>query len=250
MSGTPSRAARSTPAGWNAPDAPSRRAMRTSATTSTIPMPVCATTVPHADPGTPRCSPYTNHTLSRAFTLNPATETASGVRVSWNPRRTPVTAIVTSIPGMPKAATLRYAVACVSTSPDAPSSRQTGSTSAQAPAADAAPSSSDSHSPSMPADAAARGRPAPIARATTDVVPYARNTKTLAAVDSTEDATPSPASCATPRWPTIAESTRRNSGSATSARNDGTARRRICARIGSSATAASLRASPGCGSGG
>jgi len=49
----------------------------------------------------------------------------------------------------------------------------------------------------------------------------------LAAVMSAALATPSPANCVVPKWPMIAESANRNRGSATRARNAGTASRRI-----------------------
>ena len=52
----------------------------------------------------------------------------------------------------------------------------------------------------------------------------------LAAVMSAALATPSPASWVVPRWPMIAESASRNSGSATRARKAGTASRRISRR--------------------
>src|SRR4051795_10934393 len=51
-----------------------------------------------------------------------------------------------------------------------------------------------------------------------------------AAVTREALATPSPASSAVPRWPMIAESTRRKSGSAMRARKAGTARRTISRR--------------------
>ena len=57
MSGTPSSAARRTPAGWTARRAPSRRAIRSRATTNTAAMAVCATTVPRAEPATPQPNP-------------------------------------------------------------------------------------------------------------------------------------------------------------------------------------------------
>ena len=49
----------------------------------------------------------------------------------------------------------------------------------------------------------------------------------LTRVPRTAEAMPSAASCGVPRWPTIAESASRNSGSATRARKAGTASRRI-----------------------
>ena len=54
--------------------------------------------------------------------------------------------------------------------------------------------------------------------------------KMLAAVISAALATPSPASWVVPRCPMIAESANKNSGSATKARNAGTASRKISRR--------------------
>ncbi len=84
--------------------------------------------------------------------------------------------------------------------------------------------------PSRPAARALASWPLPMARATAGVVEYARNTMSPTAVCRTADASPTPASSATPRWPTMAESASRNSGSAISAPKAGTARRRISRR--------------------
>ena len=89
------------------------------------------------------------------------------------------------------------------------------------------PSPTDSQSPSTPAATASVTSPAPSRRATTLVVPYARNTNTPTAVRRIDEATPRAASDSVPRWPTIAESARRNRGSATRVRKAGIARRRI-----------------------
>ena len=64
-------------------------------------MPVCAMTVPHADPAMPQPRPWTNQTLRAMLRPKPPTAAISGVRVSWSPRSTPVVARTTSIAGMP-----------------------------------------------------------------------------------------------------------------------------------------------------
>ena len=95
------------------------------------------------------------------------------------------------------------------------------------------------YSPAMPKLSARSGCPAPSDRATCAVVPYARKTDSPTSVPRITDAIPTPASCSVPRWPTIAASTSRNVGSASSAPSAGTASRRICAfRPGSLVTGA------------
>jgi len=58
-------------------------------------------------------------------------------------------------------------------------------------------------------------------------VPYVRKMHSETIVDSTVAARASAASCGVPRWPTIAVSTSRYSGSAASAPSAGRASRRI-----------------------
>src|SRR6185369_11043141 len=121
----------------------------------------------------------------------------------------------------------RYRDAWASTARSAPNAPTSSGASHQPATARAVPSPAASHSPSTPADTAPRSSPAPRSRATVGVVAYARNTMRPTAVCRIDDATPSPASCAAPRWPTIAVSASRNSGSATSAPSAGTASRTI-----------------------
>ena len=81
--------------------------------------------------------------------------------------------------------------------------------------------------PSMPCCTAARMCPAPIRRATAEVVPYARKIQTLTRVASAAAAAPKPASGAAPRCPTMAASASWKTGSAMSAPRAGTASRQI-----------------------
>ena len=94
----------------------------------------------------------------------------SGVRVSSNPRRTPVTARVTSIGGRPNAAICRYVTACACAAGLAPNNPESGPAAPRMTSAATAPMTTDSHSPSRPADMAPSREPAPSWRATELVV--------------------------------------------------------------------------------
>ncbi len=125
--------------------------------------------------------------------------------------------------GMPSAEILRYVIAWGAAVPEAPKRSTKPGAVGRTTAITAAPRSSASQMPSMPCRMAAGRSPAPTRRATAAVVAYARKTKTLTAVVRRAEATPSPASWAVPRWPTMALSAITKSGSATSAPNAGTA---------------------------
>ena len=102
---------------------------------------------------------------------NPATDATSGVRVSCSPRSTPVAASATSIAGMPRAEMRRYVTAYPIASGEAPKTRHSGSAARATPTEVRAPSPTASQVPSMPASRAPRSLPAPIWRATMEVVP-------------------------------------------------------------------------------
>ena len=157
----------------------------------------------------------------------PSTATTNGVRVSCRPRRTPVVASITSSGVVPSHAMRRYVVANPSTDDPAPNAPTNGPVSATPRTVTTTPISTASQTPSTPCARAPFSSPAPTCRATLAVVPYARKMHSPTAVCSTTAAMPCPASSGVPRWPTIAASASRNSGSATSARNAGTASRRI-----------------------
>ena len=78
------------------------------------------------------------------------TVTTRGVRVSWNPRSTPVTAIVASIAGTPKPVMRRYRPACSATTPLAPNHPATVVGMTTSMIATRIPMMRDSQSPSTP----------------------------------------------------------------------------------------------------
>ena len=165
--------------------------------------------------------------LSRALAPNPMPAIHSGVTVSCIPRSSPVAAKTISIAGRPHIEMPRYVTACSETAGVAPK-RPTRNGVARYPTrASTAPIARASHIPSIPTETAFEKLPAPNRRATAGVVEYARKTIRPTIVCSTADAMPRPASGVTPRCPTSAESTMRNSGSAMRAPSAGTARRRM-----------------------
>ena len=139
----------------------------------------------------------------------------------------PVVASITSSGVTPRKAQRRYVVACSVTSGSGPNSPTSGPDSAMPTTVVSTPMTTASQTPSMPWASAPRVSPAPMRRATEAVVPYARKMHNPTAVCTTAPAMPRPASSGVPRWPTIDASASRKSGSATSARNAGTASRRI-----------------------
>ena len=99
------------------------------------------------------------------------TATASGVRVSWSPRSTPVPASTASMAGAPSKLIRRYVIAPAVTAGDAPNACTMRGASGIPAASTAAPIPAASHSPSIPSWMAARRFPAPSCRATAAVVP-------------------------------------------------------------------------------
>ena len=156
----------------------------------------------------------------------PSTATTRGVRVSCNPRSTPVAASITSSGVNPRQASRRYVDANAATDGPTPNAPTSGPVSATPRTVPTRPDPHGQQTPSMPWPALPVV-PGAVRRATLTVVPSARKMHSPTTVSSTAAAIPCPASSGVPRWPTIAASASRNSGSATSARNAGTASRRI-----------------------
>lgn len=151
--------------------APAARHRRATSHQATPPSSSSAKARARPTPPSPVPKPNTKAMFSARLTAALPINSARGVRASDNPRKVPVAASMTSIPGRPGRDHRKYAVASDRTVPVAPSPEASQGAATQATVLRAMPSTNANHIACTPSSKPRVRLPAPSCRETTEVDP-------------------------------------------------------------------------------